>query len=417
MKHLVVIASVAFVNGLAFGFWTTSQGRCIFTHYYHGKLTLQSNLNVAIRRQSTLRAGKDRTEDEDGDFTAYMPMISREEMVMQFLSGSSWILPNTFEMFLNQCTIQSFLFLLKSLRDPQTVMWLEEFTQPDTRVTVTPEPSFSQDNKLGSFSSKLLVYHGLAALNTTRFPTWDSYFVRLLEQPVQSYLVESDLPHAPDYHLDIEPARLCSRIISVREQIAREFVKDLDAISSMGWRMLDSYWEEARSPAAIDNRAAKVARERRQQNFLFLELNPDEESDYQPSPLRKGNFDLLCNLVTQESIHRILNEQPGHHYLRRFYVDRIHYFVGNQQYGRADSFLKELLQDVPTFERASEGTVLLTDPTCLAETILNMRDDVIREWKSLAAAGPDKHMTIRRLQLDLMFGRAASEVDDTQSMQ
>ncbi|GAX11002.1 hypothetical protein FisN_2Lh531 [Fistulifera solaris] len=322
-------------------------------------------------------------------------------------------------MFLNQCTIQSFLFLVKSLRDPQTVMWLEEFTQPDTRVTVIPEPSFPQENNPGSFCSKLLVYHGLAALNTTRFPTWDSYFVQLLEQPVQSYVVESDLPHVPNYHLDMEPARLCSRIISVREQIAREFVKDLDAISSMGWRMLKSYWEEVRSPAAmgVDDRAAKVARERRQQNFLFLEINPNEESDYQPSPLRKGNFDLLCNLVTQESIHRILNNQPGNLFLRRFYVDRIHYFVGNQQYGRADSFLKELLLHVPTFEDASEGTVALTDPTSLAETILKIRDDVVREWKSLAVAVPDKHMMIRRLQLDLMFGHVASETDDAQSMQ
>ncbi len=418
MKHLLFVACVAFGDGFLFGFLTTSHGRCIRAHYFHQQLSSQCNLNVANRRESTLRAEKDVAGGEDEDFD-YMQITTREDMVMQFLSGSSWTLPNTFEMFLNQCTIQSFLFLVKSLRDPLTVMWLEEFTQPDARVTETPKPPFPQEENPESFSSKLLVYHGLAALNTTRFPTWNSYFVQLLEQPVQSYVVESDLPHVPDYHLDIEPVRLCSRIISVREQIAREFVNDLDAITSMGSRMLDSYWEDVRSPAAMDkdDRAAQVARERRQQNFLFLELNPDEESDYQPSPLRKGNFDLLCNLVTQESIHRILNNQPGNHYLRRFYVDRIHYFVGNQQYGRADSFLKELLLDVPTFEDASEGSISLTDPTSLAETILKMRENVVREWKSLAAAAPDKHMVIRRLQLDLVFGRATSEADDTQNMQ
>lgn len=36
------------------------------------------------------------------------------------------------------------------------------------------------DKKLGS---KLLNYHGLSALNTTVFPTWDSFFINLLDQP------------------------------------------------------------------------------------------------------------------------------------------------------------------------------------------------------------------------------------------
>lgn len=310
-------------------------------------------------------------------------------------------------MFLNQCAIQSFLFLAKSLRDPQTVMWLEEFTQPDVRITVR-EPSFHQ-NDTGSFSSKLLVYHGLAALNTTRFPTWDAYFSELLEQPVQSYVVESDLPHVPDYHLDIQPARLCSRIISVREQIAREFVKDLDAIATMGRRVLESYWEDVRPLAEVDDAAAKVARERRQQSLLFLEINPDEESDYQPSPLRKGNFDLLCNLVTQESVHRILNEQPSNHFLRKFYVERIHYFVGSQRYGLADMFLKELLFHLPSMKNTPDGTVSITDPTSLAEQLVHTREDVAMEWKSLAKAVPDKHMIIKRLQLDLLIGQTTDQ--------
>lgn len=421
---LVALTAAVFTNSLIFGFSPSSEGRKITENARFSDRHIRC---VTMRRDSSLGDDNFLENEKNGDFEE-IEVPNRKEIMMQFLSGpdtsTQWTLPNNFEMFLNQCTIQSFLFLLKSLRDPQTVMWLEEFTQPDGRVADTKQLSFQREvQTAGSFSSKLLVYHGLAALNTTLFPTWDSYFATLLEQPVQSFVVESDLPHVPDYNLDIEPARLCSRIMSVREQIAREFVKDLEAISGMGWRMLDSYWEEVRSRGATnkdsqESRADEIARQRRQQNFLFLELNPDEESDYQPSPLRKGNFDLLCNLVTQESIHRILNVEPGNDFLRRFYLDRIHYFVGNQRYGRADMFLKEMLWDVPTMQEAPDGTVLLTDPTSLTEKIVQMREEVAMEWKSLAKAVPDKHLIIRRLQLDLMFGQTTNNnSDDSGRMQ
>ena len=123
--------------------------------------------------------------------------------------------------FVTQRCIQSFMYLLASTRDLHTVCWLDSFTQPITinlydwdideeakpvsiywsmKFFVYPTETYSpmliqiftsffqgaedtfreNDRRLGS---KLLNYHGLSALNTTKFPTWDSFFTKLLEQP------------------------------------------------------------------------------------------------------------------------------------------------------------------------------------------------------------------------------------------
>lgn len=79
-----------------------------------------------------------------------------------------------------------------------------------------------------------LKYHGLAILNRTRFPTWESYFEQLLEQPKECFLVESYHGHIPTYEIDIDPASLVRRMLSVRMQIAQEFEHDLQVIADMG---------------------------------------------------------------------------------------------------------------------------------------------------------------------------------------
>ena len=92
--------------------------------------------------------------------------------------GPLWHLPNCFETFLNQCSVQSFLFLARQLRDPQTILWVENFTQPALKAR--KGPSYSEHMRSGSQGSRLLTYHGLAAMNMTLFETWDAYFRKLL---------------------------------------------------------------------------------------------------------------------------------------------------------------------------------------------------------------------------------------------
>jgi hypothetical protein len=98
---------------------------------------------------------------------------------------------------------------------------------PEKSATV-PYRTFPRSNPVA------LKYHGLAILNRTRFPTWVSYFEQLLEQPKESFLVESYNGHIPSYEMDIDPASLVRRMLSVRLQIAQEFEHDLKVIADMG---------------------------------------------------------------------------------------------------------------------------------------------------------------------------------------
>lgn len=328
-------------------------------------------------------------------------------------SPGIWKLPNDFETFVNQVTVQSFLFLLKSMRDPQTVLWLEGFVQP--AIGKPKQPDFPTEPAGKSSQSKLLTYHGLHAFNTTLFPTWDTFFAQLLEQEPVVLHIESASAHIPNYELDINPASLCSRIVSVREQICREFVRDLGVVAQMGGHTLESYWESLRALRESDgvgDAKVKVQRE----NLLFLEFSADEDSDYAPSPLRKGNFDLLVLLATQESIHRVLNDasrqsgavKASNAFLRNFYAERLRsHFTGSQRYGRADDFLEELLSEPPRTMQVDDTTSLI-DPTRLAELILDAREGVAEEWREICRSAPQKHFEIKRKQLSLLIGRPSS---------
>ena len=100
-------------------------------------------------------------------------------------------------------------------------------------------------------------------------------------------------------------------MISVREQIAKEWAKDLGVIASMSRRVMESYFEKLRQQSDGGHPAHGAIQIERQaiQDLLFLEWSPDEGSDLAPSPLRQGNFDLLVLMTTQEAIHRVLNKK------------------------------------------------------------------------------------------------------------
>lgn len=385
------------------------------------------------------RDAEEEEEDSEDDYSVIPTKIPTED-------SPTWELGNNFDQFMNQCAIQSFLFLLKNLRDPQTLVWLEAFTQPE--ITANRNRLFVEERKArpfgGSANSKLLSYHGLAAMNTTAFPAWDDYFRQLLDRPAEHQTIESWHAHVPAYDLEIDPASLCARLLSVREQIAREFARDLSALATMGGQTLQAYWRGIRDGKAAhdeydEGRASGTVL------LVFLETAPESDSDYLPSPLRKGNFDLLVLLATQESIHRVLmNTNTAVHqddnleeecpvaamsrsnrsFLSNFYLQRlVSHFTGRQPYGRADQFLQELLLSTPSMivgtddddnndsnndnaddddsdDAAAAAAACLVDPTRIAEQILEMRQAVAREWQARAASVPELHTDLKRLQLN-----------------
>ena len=73
------------------------------------------------------------------------------------------------QQFLTQRSIQSFMFLLTEVRDVHTCRWIETFLE----------------------APNLLEYHGTGAFNMTRFDSWDSYFVDMMQQPKERYIVQA----------------------------------------------------------------------------------------------------------------------------------------------------------------------------------------------------------------------------------
>lgn len=328
-----------------------------------------------------------------------------------------WKLPNDFNLLLNQCTIQSLIFLINSLKDRHTAIWLEDFTQPVIQSrTKDKKGDVVLTNMAKALSDamhetqmerpiKLLTYHGLAALNTTLFPTWESYFIKLLQEPGVTYSIESSRPYVPNYELEINPASLCSRLISVREQLAREFVNDLDVISEISGQMLPNYFEKVKQ----GDEQAGIGRP----NLMFLDMSVHE--DYAPSSLRKGNFDLLVLLATQESIHRVLNDAANRadgspdkssvQFLRNFYTQRLgSHFTGSNWYSRADDFLDELLKSPASVVQLQDEECGLVDPVRVVELILKEREELALEWLEIALDAPKSHTEIKRWQLNRLMG-------------
>jgi len=379
--------------------------------------------------------------------------------------------------FLTQRSIQSFAFLLRQVRDEQTVQWIE---------------STLEFEKIDSF-------HGTGAFNATNFPSWDSVFMDFVTLPKEVVVVEIKRPQrrrglastnnyleslgkkdtkkedevsknpyleetAIEYEFEINPASLVARIISVREQISKEWVKDLETLVRSNDHILESYLDQQREARLSQEEEVEEEeeeeedKEEEEEDKEEVEEEEDdgveeasieeasveeasvekasvekasvEDTKYEPpivydrsamtlltnsfgsqdrgsTPFRRANFDLLLLLSTQESIHRVLREYSeeeermgSYEWLRDFYSDRVEHFDGHQSYGRADDFLEELLLSPPVFQKTGKDGIRLIDPMGMAEDIIRERSEVAWEWQKLVSKIPEEHTDLRRLLLD-----------------
>jgi hypothetical protein len=204
---------------------------------------------------------------------------------------------------------------------------------------------------------------------------------------------------------------LTNRILAVREQLAKEWEADLDVLALANQRILTSYFSFARQERerkdAATQHSPTVAFERTAVNILN---NHTGFAKTEGSPLRKGNFDLVYNLCTQASVHRLLKQyrdagdakEVSYAWLGNFYRNRVsEYFDGDQPYGRADDFVEELLLSSPSVILRNDGKMALADPFGLAEQIISTRDDIVSEWKEAMRQVPIDHQNgIRRILLN-----------------
>jgi hypothetical protein len=298
--------------------------------------------------------------------------------------------------FLTQRAIQSFMYLCSYLRDPHSGKWIEDFLETRNQ----------------------LEFHGTGAGYLERMGgTWDAPLLEMIKRPKDVIVVSAkrsgkghqgwskNNPYLEDryveFHIDIDPVSLATRILSVREQIAKEWELDLGVLAYANEQILDSYFKLAKEERKKKDYeltvTPSVAFERTAVNILN---NHTAFMVGSSSPFRKGNFDLLYNLCTQASVHRLLREfgEAGEAsaiafaWLRDFYVDRVaDYFDGDQNYGRADDFIEALLRSSPSVVYGDNGKVGLADPMSLAEQIIETRSEIVEEWKEMMRSVPQDH--------------------------
>ncbi len=237
-----------------------------------------------------------------------------------------------------------------------------------------------------------------------------------------------------EFRIDIDPVSLASRILSVREQIAREWMEDLVTLRTANDQILDSYYDTGRAAredesstkeddseecinveqlvtpySGVDEKQRRVF----DRNAMLMLTSTMIFKAFASSPQRQGNFDLLYLLLTQESLHRVLREyrksgderEVSYEWLKEFYLSRVgSFFDGHQDYGRADDFLEELLMAPPSTKELSSSRIGLIDPLRIAEDIITMRSVVAEEWKTEIASVPEDHMGLRKKLLSKQIG-------------
>ncbi|CAJ1953706.1 unnamed protein product [Cylindrotheca closterium] len=224
------------------------------------------------------------------------------------------------------------------------------------------------------------------------------------------------------YEIDIDPASLVNRIISVREQISKEWATDLETLFLTNDEILTSYLDQQMDSREQEEEHIEDHEDSVKSSFnssaLFFLTNSLGTQDRDSSPFRRSNFDLLLLLSTQESIHRVLRDyslmedEDNFDWLMEFYTDRVsEFFDGHgQAYGRADDFLKQLIESPPVARRTSTDDISFVDPMKMIEDIIRERSEVAREWKEVTSSISHDHTDLRRL---LLTRRMIEADDDT----
>jgi hypothetical protein len=249
-----------------------------------------------------------------------------------------------------------------------------------------------------------------------------------------------------EFEIPIDPVSLVSRIVSVRNQLATEWMADIGTMIVANEAVLESYHENLANSRDLEGCSApndgdaagedpfncvdaehfassltnpndggappRGAFERSAQTLLNNAIAFDE---WASSPLRKRNFDLLLLLATQESVHRVLRQyrdagserQVSFEWFREYYATRVaDFFDGCQPVGRADDFVESLLTMPPSMKTITDDRLELVDPLRIAEDLLRTRSEVCADWKeTIRDVVPLEHMELRKLILNCQMGK------------
>jgi hypothetical protein len=380
-----------------------------------GRGGLSSYLDIVTNNEG-LDQPEPQTEQENEEGEERMQPRGSGAYLTSFLTGDDDARTDIRNL-LTQQSIQGFLRLCEECRDPHSAKWI------------------TQDFfKIGN----LLDYHGTGSRFLEDYGgLWDAPLLAMISQPMERIIISAkkrgrghggwskNNPYLKErwmeLPMDIDPPTLASRILQVREQIAKEWVTDLDVLIESNDLILDSFFKTVKEKRDSKNDSVVAGGDAFERTAVFR-IN-DVSRFSISSPCRRSNFDLMYNLCTQAAIHRILRQKKANGeerevsfiFLRDFYVGRAEeYFDGNLLFGQADDFVDDLLQTSPSLLTTDHGVNGLVDPVGAAEMIIKMRKEVAEDWKDLMKQVPEDHTSIRQALVSSQIQRS-SPLDDSES--
>jgi len=392
---------------------------------YLDAVTSGTNMN-----SSSANDDNDTDENKVADETYITPRATTRSRLTTIITGTDDARTDVRNL-LTQRAIQSFLRLSEECRDPHSAKWIKDFL---------------------NIQGNLVDYHGTGSKFIEDYQgVWDAPLIDMIRQPKDVIVVSAkrrgrghggwskNNPYLEErwveMNINIDPANLAHRILAVREQIANEWLTDLNVLIQANDELLQSFFDTVRSQrdsngimSTSSSSTTSSTPHRAFERTASIRMDATSRASTSlSSPLRRANFDLMYNLCTQAAIHRILrnhklimeektkyNKNPrldsfdsSNIFLKDFYLDRAEeYFDGNLEFGQADDFMEELLQTSPRFissimDNDMGSTTVTTsselvDPVGAAELIIQKRKEVAEDWKALMSRVSEDHTRIRQ---------------------
>jgi len=296
---------------------------------------------------------------------------------------------------LTQRALQNLISLLLLQRDQITADWLEAFQGHEG----------------------IRRYHGLSGLHMGG----RAYLAQLLRTPNEEVVVEFTRrgngghggsperaaalgaggnpylkDHVYEFKEKIEPRRLGDRLMRLRQEMADEWLQDLQLIGKENEEMWRSFFETVRED------------EDRLKDLQMPVYAHDPSDGASGSTFRGGNYDLLRRLATYKAAQQMLGDyQRGNHedkakasFLERMLTVHGSDFEGDAGYSVDKAFLESLLSSPPSMIRATtfggQESMVLLSPLTIVEEICEARQVIAERWINELSQVADDHTDIQR---------------------
>lgn len=237
---------------------------------------------------------------------------------------------------------------------------------------------------------------------------WYEFLSAIMEAPEEIREIEvkgrrigggsPDNPYLPKpkpiiYTETITPKVLGKQLMTIREQLAKEWQQDLKLLSLCNAELRRHHSEEVKHETdAVEN-----------QQYV-IEYAAIEGEDGEGTPLRESNFDLLKTAVTHGALLRLqqeLRQEPTLEHQAEWLT------VFAKQHGAAfrpggaeysphagREFILLMMEQPVSVSTSLGGNPRFLDPLSLAERLMDLREELALEWSEAMQHVPAEHIAL-----------------------